>query len=156
MPLNKTAAIALVESYEPYILWQSGKSNRILSLTFKCQFVADIAYLKAPPPNYFYPPHDVLGKLASIKENLVADNYTNEYAFQADLYQIFAPAHDGHFVIYPDLLSVALEFGRQLPIVSVSMDGKEVPKIYAYGKSFYTHSAQLSIIFGASYHISCS
>ncbi|KAH8802632.1 peptidase s41 family protein [Xylogone sp. PMI_703] len=115
VPLNKTAAIALVDAYVPYLEFQS-----------------DLAYLKDPPSTYFYPPHDVLGKLATIRANLVADKYANEYAFQADLYQVFAPAHDGHFVVYPDLLSAALEFGRQLPIVSVSLDGKELPKIYAY------------------------
>ncbi|RFU35040.1 hypothetical protein B7463_g1302, partial [Scytalidium lignicola] len=115
VPLNKTAAIALVDSMVPYVEFQS-----------------DLAYLKAPPATYFYPPYDVLGTLATIRANLVADKYANEYAFQVDLYQVYAPAHDGHFVVYPDLLSAALEWGRQLPIVSVSLDGKETPKIYAY------------------------
>ncbi|RDW61372.1 hypothetical protein BP5796_11264 [Coleophoma crateriformis] len=115
VPLNKTAALALVDACEPYIEWQS-----------------DLAYLKDPPATYFYPPHDVLGTLASVKANLEADVYANEYLFQVDLYQVFTPAHDGHFVLYPDALTKAFEFGRGVPIVSISKDGVEIPKIYSY------------------------
>ena len=92
----------------------------------------DLAYLKAPPATYYYAPHDVLSKLASVKANLEADLYVNEYAFQADLYQVFAPAHDGHFILYPDLLTEPIEFGRGVPLVSISSDGVEIPQIHSY------------------------
>lgn len=91
--------------------------------------------MKNPPPSYFYPPHDPLAKLASVKAGLVAGKYSNEYEFQKDLYQVFAPAHDGHFVMYPDLLTKAFEWGRQVPLVSISKDGHEIPEIYSYGRS---------------------
>lgn len=90
--------------------------------------------LKDPPADYFYPPFDVLGKLASVKSNLENGVYANEYEFQEDLYQVFAPAHDGHFVVYPDLLTAAFEWRRQRSLVSISSDGVEVPKIYLYGE----------------------
>lgn len=91
--------------------------------------------LKDPPADYFYPPFDSLGKLASIKSNLEKGGvYANEYEFQQDLYQVFTPAHDGHFVVYPDLLTAAFEWRRQRSLVSISSDGVEVPKIYLYGK----------------------
>lgn len=95
----------------------------------------DSAYLKNPPATYFYPPLDIFGKLASVKANLQNDVYPNEYTFQEDLYQVFAPAHDGHFVLYPDALTKAFEWGRQLALVSISSDGKELPEIYVYGES---------------------
>jgi len=95
----------------------------------------DSAYLKNPPASYFYPPLDIFGKLSSVKANLLNGLYPNEYTFQEDLYQVFAPAHDGHFVLYPDALTKAFEWGRQLALVSISSDGKELPEIYVYGKS---------------------
>jgi len=115
VPLNSAAAVALVDSIAPYLEWQS-----------------DSAYLKNPPADYFYPPLDIFAKLASIKANLQSNAYVNEYAFQQDLYQVFAPAHDGHFVLYPDLLTKAFEWGRKRALVSVSKDGTEVPEIYIY------------------------
>ncbi len=63
--------------------------------------MVDSAYLKDPPANYFYPPHDIFAYLASVKAKLENDIYANEYEFQEDLYQVFARAHDGHLVFYP-------------------------------------------------------
>jgi hypothetical protein len=59
------------------------------------------------------------------------------------LYQIWARSHDGHFVYYPDLLTKAFEFGRQLGLVSISKDGTSLPEIKIYGKFF---SSQTSIV----------
>ncbi|KAI9640692.1 hypothetical protein NHQ30_011001 [Ciborinia camelliae] len=115
VPLNLTAALDYVTGLEPYIEWQS-----------------DLADLKDPPADYFYPPHDVLGKLASVKSNLKNHVYANEYEFQKDLYQITALAHDGHFVVYPDLLTSAFQYRRARSLVSISRDGVEAPKIYLY------------------------
>ncbi|CAD6453756.1 e8157b09-e894-4fb8-b380-ee9cd711d897 [Sclerotinia trifoliorum] len=116
VPLNATAALQYVNGLEPYIEWQS-----------------DLEYLKDPPAEYFYPALDVMGKLATVKSNLQKGGvYANEYAFQQDLYQIFALAHDGHFVVYPDLLSSAFDWRRQRSLVSISSDGVEIPKIYIY------------------------
>ncbi len=92
----------------------------------------DSAWKKDPPATYFYPPHDIFAYLASVKTNLQNDKYANEYAFQADLYQIFARSHDGHFVFYPDLLTKAFEFGRQRSLVSISEDGTSLPVIKFY------------------------
>jgi hypothetical protein len=101
-----------------------------------CSCFPDSAYLKNPPPTYFYPPLDIFGKLASVKTNLQNNVYANEYTFQEDLYQVFAPAHDGHYILYPDALTKAFEWGRQRSLVSISSDGKQIPQIYVYGESF--------------------
>lgn len=107
-----------VDSIKPYLEWQS-----------------DTAYLKNPPADqYFYPPHDVYGRIASIESKLKSDLYVNEYAFQQDLYYVFGPAHDGHFLVYPDLITKALQWGRKISLVSISKDGVEIPKIYSYSE----------------------
>ncbi|KAI6244692.1 Peptidase S41 family protein ustP [Erysiphe necator] len=112
VPLNKTAALQLVDSIEPYLEWQSS-----------------LAWMKDPPEDYDFPPHDPFGVLASVKKNLEEDKYSNEHEFQTDLYSVFTPAHDGHFIFFPDLLSRALEFSRQQALVSISEDGQSLPVI---------------------------
>lgn len=106
-----------MDSIEPFLEWQS-----------------DSAYKKDPPPDYFYPPHDIFGYLASVKANLENNVYANEYEFQEDLYNVFAKAHDGHFVFYPDALTKAIEWGRQRSLISISEDGFSIPQIYLYGQ----------------------
>ncbi|EKD20318.1 peptidase s41 family protein [Drepanopeziza brunnea f. sp. 'multigermtubi' MB_m1] len=115
VPLNKTAAIMLVDAMVPYMDWQS-----------------DLAWKKNPPADYFYPPHDALGYLASVKSNLENNKYANEYKFQEDLYQVFARSHDGHFLLYPDAYTKAFKFGRQRSLVSISEDGTSLPVIKLY------------------------
>ena len=98
--------------------------------------IPDSAYLKNPPATYPYPPIDIFAKLASVQTNLENDVYVNEYTFQEDLYQVFAPAHDGHYVLYPDALTKAFDWGRKVALVSISPDGVSLPEIYVYGGSF--------------------
>ncbi|KAM0261420.1 hypothetical protein ACHAQJ_002273 [Trichoderma viride] len=116
IPLHKDAGIELIDSLVLYLEWQS-----------------DAAYKADPPADYFYPPHDIFKALAGVRADLVADKYTNEYEFQVDLYaRVFGPAHDGHFVFYPDALTIAFEWTRPKPIVSISENGRDLPVIKLY------------------------
>ncbi|KAH8896236.1 hypothetical protein GQ53DRAFT_792162 [Thozetella sp. PMI_491] len=116
IPLNTTAAILFVDGLIPYMEWQT-----------------DIAYKADPPKDYPYPAFDMFTNLALVKTNLQAGNYDNEYEFQQDLYNmIVAPAHDGHFAIFPDALTVAFEWRRQKALVSISEDGTALPVIKLY------------------------
>lgn len=125
-----------VDSIAPYLEWQSGNyslSYNNIAFHGPRSWVTDSAYKKDPPADYYYPPHDPFAKLSSIKANLQSNLYSNEYEFQKDLYQVFALGHDGHFVLYPDLLTKALEWGRARALVSISKDGTAIPEIYIYG-----------------------
>jgi hypothetical protein len=116
VPLNKAAAIDLVDALEPYLEWQS-----------------DAAYKADPPADYFYPPVDIFAALAKVRANLVADKYAGEYDFQLDLYvTVFGPGHDGHYVFYPDALTKVFQWTRQRSLVSVSEDGSSLPVIKLY------------------------
>ncbi|KAI1748789.1 hypothetical protein F4782DRAFT_342861 [Xylaria castorea] len=117
VPINKAGALRYIESMKPYIEWQS-----------------DTVFKKHPPADYFYPPHDIWGVIEELKANIAANKYPNEYAWQQDLYiKLFGPAHDGHFVSYPDVLTNALEWQRPFALVSISdkPDGS-APKIKVY------------------------
>lgn len=78
-------------------------------------------------------------KLDEIIAKVQSNAYVNEIAFQEDLYQITALAHDGHFSFYPDLLTRVMHFGRPHALVSVSRDGIELPQIYVFGNSLAIH-----------------
>ncbi|KAH9884009.1 hypothetical protein F4778DRAFT_578709 [Xylariomycetidae sp. FL2044] len=107
VPLYKEGALRFIDEMEPYLEWQS-----------------DTVWKKDPPDTYFFPAHDIWATVAEIKADITADKYDSEYAWQADLYKrLFGPAHDGHFVVYPDALSAAVEWQRPFALVSVSEEG---------------------------------
>jgi hypothetical protein len=57
--------------------------------------------------------------------------------------------HDGHFVFVPDVIGGIFNWARPIPLVSVSEDGKSLPKPFVYpdilatslGNSSFTPSA---------------
>ncbi|KAI8952166.1 hypothetical protein F4801DRAFT_243001 [Xylaria longipes] len=117
VPIHKAEALRYIESMKPYIEWQS-----------------DAVFKKNPPADYFYPPHDIWGVIEELKADITADKYSSEYAWQQDLYvKLFGPAHDGHFVSYPDVLTNAIEWQRPHALVSISdkPDGS-TPEIKVY------------------------
>ncbi|KAF6830567.1 hypothetical protein CPLU01_07257 [Colletotrichum plurivorum] len=116
VPLGKQEAIDLVDAMVPYLEWQS-----------------DAAYKVNPPAGYDFPAYDMFAAIANIRRNLEADVYANEYQFQAALYEeVFGPAHDGHLVYYPDLLTAVFEWTRETALVSISEDGSSLPVIKVY------------------------
>jgi hypothetical protein len=52
--------------------------------------------------------------------------------FGLELYLLLQSTHDGHFVYVPDVIGNVFNFARPVPLVSVSADGKELPKPYVY------------------------
>lgn len=62
--------------------------------------------------------------------NISSGAYANEYEFMTNLWKVFNSAHDGHFRFLPDILDKALQFRRNVDLVSVSSDGFEIPKIF--------------------------
>ncbi|KAK8189291.1 uncharacterized protein BKA78DRAFT_253348 [Phyllosticta capitalensis] len=108
VPLNVSAALDLIETVKPYWEWQS-----------------TIAYLKNPPAEYvekIQDPVDVFGELDIIEAKVKNGSFASEYE----------STHDGHFVYVPDSVGGIFNFGRTLPLVSVSLDGKSLPQPYAY------------------------
>ncbi|GKT49704.1 peptidase S41 family protein ustP [Colletotrichum spaethianum] len=116
VPLNKPAALRWIDELKPYLEWQS-----------------TLAFLKTPPPEYFFPPHDIVAALDTIRVDLEAGKYPNEYSWQRDVFvKVFGPAHDGHLYVNPDILTNAMEWVRPLALVSISEDGTSPPVIKVY------------------------
>lgn len=115
-PLNKAAALKFIDELKPYLEWQS-----------------DLAFLKDPPADYFFPPHDLFGALDKVRAGIEADQYPNEYSWQQDMFiNVFGPGHDGHLYVYSDILTNAIEWQRPYGLVSISEDGSSTPVIKIY------------------------
>jgi hypothetical protein len=118
VPNKPEPAVALIRSLRAFTQWQSTH-----------------AWLKAPPDGYMLPATDILGSLDNISSNAQNGIYKSEYEFQGAIVELWASAHDGHFAYRPDVFR-AFGFRNNLTIdlVSVSIDGLEVPKLYHLGR----------------------
>ena len=118
VPLNATSAKLLLESLKPYLEWQS-----------------TLTVLKDPPAEYVkkvQPAVDIMAGIDEIAGNVDAKKYANEYQFGWALYTLIQSAHDGHFAYVPDSVGGIFQWGRRVPLVSVSEDGEQLPAIFAF------------------------
>ena len=75
------------------------------------------------------------GGLTKISETAVAGGFASEFDFQLAIVKLLLSAHDGHFAFRPDVFKAFLFRNRlAFDIVSVSVDGIQMPKLYHYGK----------------------
>ena len=139
LPLNATSGKLLLKALVPWFQWQS-----------------TLTALKNPPKEYAQKvqgPVDILGGLEDIATAIDNGEYKSEYEFGWALYSLVASAHDGHFNYLPDSVGAIFVFGRKIPLVSVSEDGKKLPSVFAFpdvlGMQFknisYTPSAVVEI-----------
>lgn len=83
------------------------------------------------------PPVDIFAGLDNISTTAASGGFVSEYDFQLSIVELISAAHDGHFAYRPDVFK-AFVFRNNLvaDLVSVSRDGKEVPKLYHYGELY--------------------
>ncbi|KAM0807123.1 hypothetical protein AB5N19_07462 [Seiridium cardinale] len=114
VPNKPEPAKKLVDSLQAFVQWQS-----------------ILAWLKDPPASYILLATDIVGRLTNISATSAAGGFKSEYDFQLAIFQTFKSAHDGHFACRPDVFK-AFGFRDTLAsnIVSVSLDGMAVPKLY--------------------------
>ncbi|CAO2648299.1 Nn.00g075660.m01.CDS01 [Neocucurbitaria sp. VM-36] len=123
VPIDKTEDLALIEEMKYYINWQS-----------------NLAYLLDPPEGYAGDRVDTHDEIERITNDLENDKYENEYTLMFDLQSVITKSYDFHFAFAPDITQVFRfrrgNIGRGLldefALVSVSKDGKELPKLYNY------------------------
>lgn len=93
------------------------------------QFQSNLAYLKDPPASYQQPATDLVLGLEKIQAAVNSGFFKNQYDFEATLQQLILSAHDTHLSLQGGILE-AFSFGSEYGLVSVSLDGKEIPKVY--------------------------
>ncbi|KAH8716833.1 hypothetical protein GQ44DRAFT_762458 [Phaeosphaeriaceae sp. PMI808] len=118
VPFNASSAKNLLVAIRPYINWQS-----------------TLTQLSNPPAEYVQkvqPPVDIIGGLDKINLDIDSGRFKNEYQFGWALYTLIQSAHDGHFTYIPDSVNQIFTWGRRVPLVSVSADGKQLPSIFVF------------------------
>jgi hypothetical protein len=99
------------------------------------EFQSTLEQLKNPPAEYVekvQPAIDILGALQQIEADIDAGRFKSEYDFGWILYTLVLAAHDGHFTYIPDSVGAVFNWGRPVPLVSVSADGTQLPAVFAY------------------------
>lgn len=93
------------------------------------QFHSTPAYLKNPPTSYQQPSIDIFQELHQLQQDVDRGAFHNQYAFEAFLQNLIYSTHDAHLDLVSGILAV-FTFASPYGIVSVSKDGKELPKVY--------------------------
>ncbi|OAP57019.1 hypothetical protein AYL99_09131 [Fonsecaea erecta] len=114
VPLVKEDTLAVLTGLKALVEWQS-----------------TLIWVKNPPANWPFAPADLVGGLQDLTEKVEDGTITQEIDFETRLVDLISAVHDGHLNYIPDAYSVFNYENLQLPIVSVSSDGKQLPEIYA-------------------------
>lgn len=82
-----------------------------------------------------FPPVDILGSLDNISTTVANGGYANEFDFGVAIVYLMQSAHDGHFSYRPDIFTgFGFRNDMTTDIVTVSIDGIQVPKLYHFGE----------------------
>ncbi|CAA9957605.1 peptidase s41 family protein [Pyrenophora teres f. maculata] len=93
------------------------------------QFQSTLAYLKNPPEGYQQPAVDVTAEVQRIQQKVDANLYVNQYEFEAEIQLLVCAMRDSHVSLNAGILS-AFTFASPVEIASVSVDGKQEPRVY--------------------------
>ncbi|KAJ5805147.1 hypothetical protein N7474_011034 [Penicillium riverlandense] len=132
IPFQAQRSIAFIEDLRKYMQWQS-----------------TIDTLKNPPTAYLSlsPATDILGGLDDLLEKAAHTHFTSQFEFDTAVTNLLKTAEDGHLYMIPCSAGI-FEFSIDFPIVSISSDGLELPKIYGMSDSalLSTHRDSVSDI----------
>lgn len=91
-----------------------------------------LTWVLAPPPDYPYPPVDILGGLDDISSKASSGGFNSQYAFDQALARLMTSAHEGH--LYTTLCTAsAISYYRSVDFISLSLDGVQLPLVYTLG-----------------------
>ncbi|KAK6369437.1 hypothetical protein LTS17_009780 [Exophiala oligosperma] len=94
------------------------------------EFQSTLEFLASPPDGYPMAAVNLTEKLAALRSSVKSGAIQKEMEFEGNLTLILASAHDGHLAFVPDGLSIFSYQSQFGPLVSVSMDGSRLPRIY--------------------------
>ena len=115
VPFNQTVASEFITYYKDTL-----------------QFQSTLVYLKDPPPSYQQPAVDLLDGLDALQAQVNSGAFNNEYDFEVTLQKLIFAAHDNHLYLNGGATGV-FSFGAFDYLVSVSIDGLTIPKVYIEG-----------------------
>ncbi|KNG87148.1 hypothetical protein ANOM_005107 [Aspergillus nomiae NRRL 13137] len=156
MTPNPTICGEIVNNEEVSIFDASQAYNCLTSLPFHpdiasqlvqyvndmIQFHSTLAYLADPPQSYQQPAVDLMAGLSQLQRDIDDNIFHNEYAFETTLSHLIHAAHDDHLKLVGGALS-RFTYAAPYSIVSVSLDGAELPKVYISDDLFANQTGNL-------------
>lgn len=143
MPFYPRQAQQFIDEYLKYLQLHSTLDMLrgmylMTSGLFKCprRFTYILTRIDAaePPSEYASPAIDLVGELTQIRRKVGQGVYDNQFDFDRSIQNTILQGYDGHLRI--DLCSQSIMiFEHDNPLVSVSEDGLQLPKIYTWCKS---------------------
>ncbi|EGO55876.1 hypothetical protein NEUTE1DRAFT_67901 [Neurospora tetrasperma FGSC 2508] len=122
MPFDSERAVKFLDEYLKYL-----------------QFQSTLDSLKHPPSGYKTPSIDLLKGFDKIRQKAEKSIYKSQYEFDNDIKSLIHRANEGHLEI--NLCSQQIfHFQRSPPLVSISSDGLELPKIYTWNDAKLLYS----------------
>ncbi|KAJ9143495.1 Peptidase S41 family protein [Pleurostoma richardsiae] len=114
MPFREDLALKFIDEYMKYL-----------------QFHSSLEGLKHPPSTYISPSVDITRGLAKLRRRTVLGSYSTQFDFDYDFSDVISRANDGH--LKTGLCSQEIfHFEHGVPLVSVSVDGLQIPQLYTY------------------------
>ncbi|KUJ17685.1 uncharacterized protein LY89DRAFT_747417 [Mollisia scopiformis] len=142
-PAQSTACGTIVNDPDTYVFNASLAYECLTSVPFNpavatrflayyndtLQFQSTLAYLRNPPTSYQQPGVDLLLGLQNLQDGINNGIFPNQYEFEAALQTLLYATHDAHVNLFAGILS-AFTFASPYDIVSLSIDGIQLPKVY--------------------------
>ncbi|KAL5348963.1 hypothetical protein ACLOAV_006388 [Pseudogymnoascus australis] len=121
VPFDADIGIATVENFQKFSEFQSTLND-----------------IKNPGVGYANDPVDIIGKLDAVIVSIKAGKFTNQYQFEEQMALITGLAFDGHYTFLGNTFYSSLDWYRggasngayEGSLISVSLDGKALPKVY--------------------------
>ena len=120
-----------------------GDKKLIDDLKLAWQWNSEVGWLKNPPQDWKLGKLDIIGELDKIQSNL--GSFKSEYDVQRAIEAITVKTGNFHFNWAPDLFAV-FTFIRPISIVSLSSDGKGLPKIYSADEAWAGSTSKSAIV----------
>ncbi|OOQ82895.1 putative peptidase, S41 family [Penicillium brasilianum] len=110
--------------------FESGRAVTFLNQARKyLEFHSTLDILKDPPSGYTMPSTDLLGGLDSILERANNEGYSSQFEMDLEVSDLIRSAYDSHLAFQLCSQSI-FNYEIDLPLVSISTDGLELPKVF--------------------------
>lgn len=141
MPFDSKRAVQFIDEYLKYLQFQSTLDS-LQRKAFDCLHLhvkPSLTPLPDPPPGYITPSIDLLKGFSKIRNKAETSVYKSQYEFDNDIKTLIHRANEGHLELHLCSHQV-FRFHRSPPLVSVSSDGVELPKIFTWDDAKLLHA----------------
>lgn len=134
MPFRHDLAAKFIYEYKGYLQFHS--TLEALKSAYRSLFTcSQLLTILDPPSGYISPSIDLVGGIDRILKKVEDGYYISQYDFDSELRDFVYRSNDGHLQLGLCSLEI-MHFEHDVPLVSISKDGLDVPDIYTVCECF--------------------